>query len=202
MRVDGKIVHAEITFRRGSIINAPGTSLRKRRSVRENYVSLRTSFRAITTRDTIERSEIGEGPLWGRIHIWLLHFACDSYTMRSIGSCRLLLPLSDCGTSASLFPLFILCPDEIPTYPRLYLFGPMEKYESEFLASSSPHTAARLYNSRSIYGNGINSQNIESVFVSKKKNIINSSCSLFCKIRNLCDSIYVWFRMKIKLFVR
>lgn len=55
-----------------------------------------------------------------RIHIWLLHFACDSYTMRSIGSCRLLLPLSDCGTSACLFPPSF-CPDEIPTYSYIFI---------------------------------------------------------------------------------
>lgn len=59
-------------------------------------------------------------PLSGCIHIWLVHFACDSYTMRSIGSCRLLLPLSDCGTSACLFPPSF-CPDEIPTYPHIFI---------------------------------------------------------------------------------
>lgn len=71
-------------------------------------------------------------PLSRRIHIWLLHFACDSYTMRSIGSCRLLLPLSDCGTSACLFPPSF-CPDEIPTYP--YLFRSYGKIWERFSAS-------------------------------------------------------------------
>lgn len=98
----------------------------------QKLCTLQTSFCTIT-RYTIERNEIGGGHCRGaRIRIWLLHFACDSYTMRSIGSCRLLLPLSDCGTSARLFPPFILCPDEKFRRIRIYLFGPMEKYESVF----------------------------------------------------------------------
>lgn len=32
-------------------------------------------------------------------HLIPAHFTCDSYTMQSIGSCRLLLPLSGCSTS-------------------------------------------------------------------------------------------------------
>lgn len=58
-------------------------------------------------------------PLSRRIRIWLLHFACDSYTMRSIGSCRL-LPLSDYGTSACLFPPSFRS-YEIPTYPHIFI---------------------------------------------------------------------------------
>lgn len=87
----------------------------------QKLCTLQTPFYAIT-RDTIERNEIGGGHCRdARIRIWLLHFACDSYTMRSIGSCRLLLPLSDCGTSARLFPPFVLSRREIPTYPHIFI---------------------------------------------------------------------------------
>lgn len=72
-------------------------------------------------------------PLSRRIHIFgSYHFACDSYTMRSIGSCRLL-------TSAIwlwhvCLPVFSL--HSAPTKfrrIRIYLFGPiLEKYETVF----------------------------------------------------------------------